>query len=252
MPIPINCAYAPCGQAKRISPSAVRSINFCDNKCRGLYLKEKYSGSGHPQYKGAEITIKCEQCGKERSDQRSQIVGSHHFCSKRCANKWNGERNRGEDNSRWLGGPKGEKARRALNPTNRLNDTMSEHIRAALAGGKAGRSWESLVGYRLEELIAHIESLFTEGMNWSNRGVSKRNGPRRWTIDHKRPQSSFSFTTPEDPEFTECWKLSNLEPLWGPDNSHKWAYWEGRPRPDGRRSRRQIENQTKSQVTSNA
>jgi hypothetical protein len=46
---------------------------------------------------------------------------------------------------------------------------------------KKGRKWEHLVGYTVEDLMAHLESLFVGGMNWENMGD--------WHIDHKVPKS---------------------------------------------------------------
>lgn len=75
------------------------------------------------------------------------------------------------------------------------------------------RSTFQLLGYTLEELMNHLESLFTEGMTWDNYG--------EWHVDHKLPMSSFNFETTEDREFKLCWCLDNLQPLWGPDNLSK-------------------------------
>lgn len=70
-----------------------------------------------------------------------------------------------------------------------------------------------LLGYTIEELMAHLEKQFTESMTWDNYG--------QWHVDHIKPISSFKFESPEDPEFKECWRLENLQPLWGPDNLSK-------------------------------
>lgn len=70
-----------------------------------------------------------------------------------------------------------------------------------------------LLGYSIEELMIHLEALFTVGMTWDNYG--------EWHVDHKIPMNSFQFESTDDIEFKECWKLSNLQPLWGPDNLTK-------------------------------
>lgn len=75
------------------------------------------------------------------------------------------------------------------------------------------RSTFDLLGYTLSELINHLEPLFASGMTWENYG--------EWHVDHKRPMSSFKFESHDDSEFKECWALSNLQPLWGPDNLSK-------------------------------
>lgn len=97
-------------------------------------------------------------------------------------------------------------------PVYKLNKQFSEAIRVALKGKKGGRKWESLVGYTLSDLKNHLESLFEPWMNWENHGVYKLNGPKVWNIDHIIPKSWFNYTSPEDPEFKECWALSNLQP----------------------------------------
>ncbi len=75
---------------------------------------------------------------------------------------------------------------------------------------KSGFHWETLVGYTAEELKRHLESLFLEGMTWTNR--------EKWQIDHIVPESFFIFDKPTDQEFLYCWSLDNLQPLWSRDN----------------------------------
>ena len=48
-------------------------------------------------------------------------------------------------------------------------------------------------------------------MTWDNYG--------EWHVDHIRPISNFTLI--DDPEFKECWALSNLQPLWSIDNFSK-------------------------------
>ncbi len=101
---------------------------------------------------------------------------------------------------------------------NRLTNAMSASMRNALRrytndGKKAGRNWESLVNYTLDDLIKHLESQFIEGMSWNNYGL--------WEIDHIMPISAFSFNSPDDIQFKLCWSLDNLRPLWKQDNRAK-------------------------------
>jgi len=95
---------------------------------------------------------------------------------------------------------------------------MSTGIREAINGKKGRRKWESLVDYTMENLIAHLESQFRDGMSWENKG--------KWHIDHVRPKASFSYEYPSDQQFKECWALENLQPLWAEDNWRKGATWE--------------------------
>jgi hypothetical protein len=85
----------------------------------------------------------------------------------------------------------------------------------SLSGNKGGASWESFIGYTLQDLMCHIESRFLDGMSWDNRGL--------WHIDHIKPLSSFKYKSYDDPAFKECWSLDNLQPLWAKDNLSKGA-----------------------------
>lgn len=100
-----------------------------------------------------------------------------------------------------------------------LNEKMASGIRISLRVGKRGRHWETLVGFTLDDLIVHLESQFQPGMNWDVFMTGAIH------IDHIRPKSSFDFTSPDDPEFKQCWALENLQPLWAVDNLKKGAAW---------------------------
>ncbi len=94
-----------------------------------------------------------------------------------------------------------------------LNNRMAVMIWYGLRGNKNNRAWMSLVGYTVDELIAHLEKLFLRGMSWENRS--------KWHIDHIMPIDSFSFNSAEDDGFKKCWALENLQPLWKEDNLKK-------------------------------
>lgn len=68
-----------------------------------------------------------------------------------------------------------------------------------------------MLGYTCDELILHIESLFTDGMNWDNYG--------EWHIDHIVPLSVLVDNGLTDP--SEVNALPNLQPLWAVDNLSK-------------------------------
>lgn len=108
-----------------------------------------------------------------------------------------------------------EKARRTSDVSFALHSRMSRSIRGCLAGneGKAGRAWQRLVGYTLEELISHIEKQFLPKMSWDNRN--------EWHIDHIVPLAEFKISTAESPEFRQAWALTNLRPLWASQNIAK-------------------------------
>ena len=117
-------------------------------------------------------------------------------------------------------GREASRRHRAEDPTFRISLNISRRIRRTLKSPKQGRKWESLVGYRIDDLRAHLEPLFQSGMSWDNYGL------HGWHIDHIRPVSSFRFVSHEDEEFKECWALKNLRPLWGWENQRKGKRWK--------------------------
>jgi hypothetical protein len=106
--------------------------------------------------------------------------------------------------------------KRKLDGGYRLGRSFSTAINAALRGRKAGRVWRSLVSYSVDDLKRHIERQFLAGMSWANYGHG-------WHVDHIIPKSAFTFETADCDEFKACWALSNLRPLWKPDNMVKQA-----------------------------
>lgn len=77
---------------------------------------------------------------------------------------------------------------------------------------------EELLGYSIRNLKTHLEVQFLPGMTWENHGD--------WHIDHKRPISSFNLYSYTCPDFKDCWKLDNLQPLWAKDNLSKYNKWD--------------------------
>lgn len=75
---------------------------------------------------------------------------------------------------------------------------------------KNGGSYE-LLGYDRDQLMSHIESLFTDGMTWDNYG--------EWHIDHIVPVSWWFENGVNDPSMINA--LINLQPLWAIDNLTK-------------------------------
>lgn len=96
--------------------------------------------------------------------------------------------------------------KRKINPKFHLDTNISPAIYFCLKKRKAGRKWQELVGYTLEDLITHLENQFDNKMNWNNYGSY-------WVIDHIKPRSLFYYKNPEDEEFQNCWALKNLRPL---------------------------------------
>lgn len=100
------------------------------------------------------------------------------------------------------------------NPLNRISNNMRGNMHHALKAKKAARKWETLAGYTLQDLITHLEPQLNNGMTWDNYGEV-------WHIDHIKPKSWFTYQSTDDPQFKECWSLSNLQPLLKLDNIKK-------------------------------
>ena len=106
--------------------------------------------------------------------------------------------------------------RRMIDPKYKLICTMRKAIGESIKTGKNRRCFKELVPYTIEKLKKHLEKLFKPGMSWDNYGTD-------WEIDHKIPISVFNFKSPDDIDFSRCWKLKNLQPLWSPENRAKSA-----------------------------
>jgi hypothetical protein len=76
------------------------------------------------------------------------------------------------------------------------------------------------VGCTLEELKAHLEEQFQEGMTWDNYGsYTFGDDNSGWHIDHIIPCAAFNFQ--DTTEQNACFYYLNLQPLWGGDNIKK-------------------------------
>lgn len=106
-------------------------------------------------------------------------------------------------------------------PSYTLRTRISALLRYSLKHGGKSKSLNDILDYSIEELRAHIESLFTENMSWDSfmRGEIH--------IDHIRPISSFNIESIDDQDFKECWAISNLRPLWAFDNLSKGSKYNG-------------------------
>lgn len=142
-------------------------------------------------------TVQCRECGKNIYVPKSRKDGDRGiYCSKECANK-----------ARTLYSPA------QLKLSSRIRGGIIKSIKR---GSKAGRRWESLVGFTVEQLMTHLEKKFTSEMSWENYGTY-------WHIDHKTPIAVFNFNRPEDIDFRLCWSIKNLQPLEAKENMSKGA-----------------------------
>jgi hypothetical protein len=105
-----------------------------------------------------------------------------------------------------------EKHRKDTDPAYKLIANFRTAIYQVLKENniEKNKHYFDILRYTPEELISHLENLFTDGMTWENYG--------EWHVDHKTPISSFNFESIDDDSFMECWSLENLQPMWGKEN----------------------------------
>jgi hypothetical protein len=91
---------------------------------------------------------------------------------------------------------------------------MLERTYRAIGTPKQKKTRE-LLGFSPEQLQLRMECQFKPGMSWDNHG--------QWHIDHKKPIAAFVRQGILDPRQINM--LSNLQPLWAPENYSKSAAW---------------------------
>lgn len=246
-----------CGGTKPVRPwmAELYRTHFCSPACRSAWQSMRWAGANNPTYNGGGFEARCNECGVLVHVKPSRANSDTHLCSKKCAHKYLRTR-RGVKSPGWRGGNvkkfckicgKQFEVKPAHHATGyynccsktcaglasrkeytevertmmRINNVIGSSVAQSLRGLKNNRAWQSLVGYTIVQLKERLESLFAHGMGWDNYGIWRPGGPLRWHVDHIKPKSSFTFASAEDPQFRECWSISNLQPLWGPDNLSK-------------------------------
>lgn len=95
----------------------------------------------------------------------------------------------------------------------RILCNLRSRLSMAIAGVTKTDTTKNLLDCSIEHLKKHLESQFSEGMNWDNYGL---NG---WEIDHIIPCSKFNLSVLDQQK--ECFHYTNLQPLWASDNRRK-------------------------------
>lgn len=128
------------------------------------------------------------------------------------------------ENKEWRN--KQERSRRKLD----INFNMACLLRSFFSLSVKKEDKESSVfdvlGCSLTWFKSYIETMWTDGMTWENRGNSKG----KWVLDHVIPVSFFDHRYLEEQK--KCWHYTNFQPLWYDDNNLKSDFL-----PDGRRAR---------------
>jgi hypothetical protein len=90
---------------------------------------------------------------------------------------------------------------------------IQDYMRSALCRNGNSLKVEQELGYTIHDLRIHLEKQFTKGMNWDRFKAGDIH------IDHILPQSSFNLEHAS--EWSKCWCLSNLRPMWARENIQK-------------------------------
>jgi len=160
-----------------------------------------------------------KRCAKRRAENPEKVSAERA--------KWRAENPEKvkQDNAKWRAenpekakaiNAKYHKQRKAADPLFHLHCNMRSNCRRVvkqLSLGKKPMSTFKWIGCSPEELKAHLESLFTEGMTWENYG---KDG---WHVDHIRPICSFTAE-----EWEQVNHYTNLQPLWAEDNLAKIVF----------------------------
>lgn len=103
--------------------------------------------------------------------------------------------------------------RRQNNPLEKIKQNLRSRISSIIKnkGITKSKSLLEILGVKDQNiLLSHIESLWTEGMNWDNYGNKKG----QWSIDHIIPLDSAKNID----EVNKLNHYTNLQPLWWKDN----------------------------------
>ena len=108
--------------------------------------------------------------------------------------------------------------RRKISVNFKIRELLTGRLNTALRRQKLNKNSKSsrtvsLLGCDINYLMRHLESQFSEGMNWQNHGL------KGWHIDHIKPCCSFDLSNPDEQKI--CFHYSNLQPLWATENLSK-------------------------------
>lgn len=161
----------------------------------------------------------CKKCGERKSIELFPKTKKwpRHEC-KACTNTYKVSyskpyRQRPEVKEKWKAYNKEYKPEWRKRIDIRLHRNVTKTIKDCLDGKRRSQEIFIRLGWNVQDLIIHLESLFSDGMSWENYG--------EWHIDHIMPRSMTPYVSLDDENFAKCWKLSNLQPLWALDNMRK-------------------------------
>lgn len=170
-------------------------------------LKKYFTGIPciHGHLSQRTVTYGCIECARIKAGSKKQAEYSRKYrTTEKCRNrkKLNYQKHKNSILAK-------RKAYRRNNPDKEFIRRSIERLNSSAKFSKT--DYEKLLGYSRTALRNHIQSLFSEGMSWSNYG--------EWHIDHIKPVKIFLEEGVTDIKIVN--NLSNLQPLWAKDNLSK-------------------------------
>ena len=108
------------------------------------------------------------------------------------------------------------KERRNNDVKYRILCNCRRRLHKAIKNTNKSATTQTLIGCTNKKLCNHLESQFTDGMNWDNYG--------EWVMDHIIPCVAFNLSRPKEQQ--RCFNYRNLQPMWGSENSSKGSEYK--------------------------
>lgn len=137
-------------------------------------------------------TRPCDHCGTEMKANKGK-----RFCSAACV-------------ARGTAKLRSDKMRLMTNEERRLKAVLKRRI-MHYRGKVTMPQLLKWLGCSLRDARIKIESKWRAGMSWDNYG--------KWQIDHIKACAEFVLT--DEAQAAQCFHVSNLQPLWRPENQEK-------------------------------
>lgn len=183
------------------TPILFPKTKFCSRKCCKKHQKivDKKLGRKHkhkPKPRKVIPIKSCAICANEFQPKSPK----HLFCSRKCRLKKQRKNKRIKDKGK------------AHKPHQRIKRNLSKRLRDLLLkkGQQKQNAIRAYMGCTPKEMVTHVESQFTDGMNWGNYGV------HGWHLDHIIPCARFNLTNEDHCKV--CFNWRNIRPLWGKKN----------------------------------
>ena len=160
---------------------------------------------------------KCSKCGNEKKisefgKNKSRKDGHSQFC-KDCVKLLDVQYR--PNQREWRANY--QKLQRDTKIQFRIADNLRRRVNSSLHGKSKNSSTNKLIGCSIPELLAYLQSRFTQGMNLDNYGEV-------WEIDHIIPCARFDLSKTD--EQLKCFHYTNLQPLLINENRKKNS-WHG-------------------------